>query len=274
MNAKLKTRLYEIVFEADTKAGKTFDLLLLITILLSVAIVIIESVRNINEKYETSLQIAEWTITGIFTVEYIVRIYIVDKKLKYIFSYYGIIDLLSILPSFIGIFIPGAYRLSVIRSFRLLRIFRILKLSQFVSESNNIVKALRASKHKISIFFLFIVMVVIIAGTLMYIIEGEENGFTSIPQSMYWAIVTVTTVGYGDIAPLTVAGKFIASIMMILGYAVIAVPTGIVSSEFTSLNKNKKIVTQVCSSCLKEIDDPDAKYCKFCGTSLGNEKKE
>lgn len=270
MNARIKKKIYETVFEADTKAGKLFDLLLLITILISVAVVIFESVKDINEQYKTSLKIAEWAITGIFTIEYIVRILIVDKKLKYILSYYGIIDLLSILPSFLSFFMQGAYRLSVIRSFRLLRVFRILRLSQFVSESNNIVKALKASKHKISIFFLFIVMVVIIVGTIMFLIEGEKNGFTSIPQSIYWAVVTLTTVGYGDIAPLTVAGKFIASLMMILGYAIIAVPTGIVSAEFSNIKKDKKMCNQVCSNCLNEIEDPDAKYCKYCGNSLDN----
>ncbi len=268
MNDKFKNKLYEIVFEADTPAGKSFDIILLITILLSILIVMLESVKSINMRFRESLKIAEWFITGIFTLEYLIRIYIVKKKYKYILSFYGIIDLLSILPLYLGFFIPGSQRLSVIRSFRLLRIFRVLKLSRYVSESKTLITALKASKQKISVFFFFVLMMVIILGTIMYLIESEEGGFTSIPQSIYWAIVTLTTVGYGDIAPVTVSGKFIASFVMILGYAIIAVPTGIVTSEFTNIKKDKKISTQVCQFCLKEGHDPDATFCKYCGNKI------
>ena len=270
MNNKFKNKLYEIVFEADTPAGKLFDIILLITILLSILIVMLESVKSISMRFGESLKIAEWFITGIFTLEYLVRVYIVKKKYKYIFSFYGIIDLLSILPLYLGLFIPGSQRLSVIRSFRLLRVFRILKLSRYVSESKILIAALKASKQKISVFFFFILMMVIILGTIMYLVESEEGGFTSIPQSIYWAIVTLTTVGYGDIAPVTVSGKFIASFVMILGYAIIAVPTGIVTSELTTLKKDK-LSTQVCESCLKEGHDIDAVYCKFCGNLINEE---
>ena len=271
MNAKFKIRLYEIVFEADTPAGKTFDLTLLIAILLSIIFLMLESVKSINEQYGAYLKIAEWIMTGIFTAEYFIRIYIVNKRYKYIFSFYGIIDLLSILPLYVSFFIPGTHGLAVIRSLRLLRIFRILKLSRYVSESKAIITALLASKQKISVFFFFVITIVIILGTVMYMIEDETSGFTSIPQSIYWAIVTLTTVGYGDIAPSTVTGKFIASIVMILGYAIIAVPTGIVTSEFTNLKKDKKITTQVCPNCLKEGHDENAVYCKFCGSIINEE---
>jgi len=271
MNTKFKARLYEIVFEADTRAGKIFDLTLLIAILLSIIFLMLESVKSINETYGTYLKIAEWVMTSIFTVEYFVRIYIVRRRYKYIFSFYGIIDLLSVLPLYVGFFVPGTHSLQVIRSFRLLRIFRILKLSRYVSESRAIITALAASKQKISVFFFFVITLVIILGTVMYMVENEASGFTSIPQSIYWAIVTLTTVGYGDIAPVSILGKFIASFVMILGYAVIAVPTGIVSSEFSNFKKYKKITTQVCPNCLAEGHDTNAVYCKFCGSRINDE---
>ncbi len=264
---KLKNHLYEIVFEADTKAGKLFDIVLLIAILLSILLVMLESVSEINKKYSSLLKIAEWTITIIFTLEYFLRIAIIKKPFSYIFSLYGIIDLLSVIPSYLSLFIVGTHGFIVIRALRLLRIFRILKLSRYVSEGSVIISALKASRHKISVFLYAIVMLVTIIGTIMYLVEGEENNFTSIPKSIYWAIVTLTTVGYGDIAPVTTFGRFIASFVMILGYAIIAVPTGIVSSELT-FQKTKKITTIVCPSCIKEGHDLDAEYCKFCGCSL------
>ena len=267
MNAKLKLKLYELVFEADTPSGKVFDIFLLIAVLLSIIIVMLESIESISNKYVSSLRFAEWAFTIIFTIEYFVRILIVIKKSKYIFSFYGIIDLLAILPTYIGIIIPGtSHSLVVIRSLRLLRIFRIFKLSRYVSESQTLYKALLASKQKIGVFFFFIIMVVIIIGTIMYLIEDKESGFTSIPHSIYWAIVTLTTVGYGDIAPATDLGRFIASIVMILGYTIIAVPTGIIASEIS--NQKKIVTTQVCPHCLKEGHDPDATHCKFCGEEI------
>ena len=271
MNAKLKRKLYEIVFEADTPAGKTFDIFLLIAVLLSVIIVMLESIESIGSKYTSSLRIVEWFFTIIFTIEYIVRILIVNRKSKYIFSFYGIIDLLAIMPTYIGVLVPGiSHSLVVIRSLRLLRIFRIFKLSRYIKESQTLVKALIASKHKIGIFFFSVIMAVIILGTIMYLIEDKESGFTSIPQSIYWAIVTLTTVGYGDIAPATDFGKFVASFVMILGYAIIAVPTGIITSEITKYNKDK-ITTQVCPDCLKEGHETDAEFCKFCGAEINPE---
>ena len=266
--SKFKNRLYEIVFEADTRAGKAFDIALLIAILLSILVVILESVKGIYAKYGALLYALEWIITILFTIEYILRIYIIKKPTSYIFSFYGIIDLLSVLPSYIGLLFAGMSGLIVIRALRLLRIFRILKLNRYVTESKIIVSALKASRAKISVFLYSVVMLVIIIGTIMYLIEGEKGGFTSIPQGIYWAIVTLTTVGYGDIAPITPIGKFIASFVMILGYAIIAVPTGIVTSHLTIASGNKKITTQVCPNCLHEDHDHEAVYCKICGAKL------
>ena len=266
--SKFKKRLYEIVFEADTRAGKAFDIALLIAILLSILVVILESVKNIYAEYGNLLFALEWIITILFTTEYILRIYIIKKPASYIFSFYGIIDLLSVLPSYIGLVFVGMSGLIVIRALRLLRIFRILKLNRYVSESKFIVSALKASRAKISVFLYSVIMLVIIIGTIMYLIEGEEGGFTSIPQGIYWAVVTLTTVGYGDIAPITPTGKFIASFVMILGYAIIAVPTGIVTSHLTVAAGGKKITTQVCPNCLHEDHDIEAVYCKICGTKL------
>jgi voltage-gated potassium channel len=267
MNNSLKNELYEIVFEADTSLGKAFDILLLVLILLSIVFVSLESVKSISENYGALLLYLEWCITIFFTLEYILRIYIVRHKLAYILSYYGLIDLLSVLPTYIGIFFTGAQGLVVIRALRLLRVFRILKLSRYLQDSNLIISALKASRTKISVFLYAVVLVVIIIGTIMYLVEGEESGFRSIPEGIYWAIVTLTTVGYGDIAPMTAFGRFIASFVMILGYGVIAVPTGIVTAEF-AFEKRKKIGTQVCPECLCEEHDADAVYCKKCGKKI------
>ncbi len=266
MKAKLKLKLYEIVFEADTPAGKMFDVFLLIAVVLSVIAVMLESIESLSNKYSTFLHIAEWSFTVIFTMEYILRISIVNKKSKYLFSFFGIIDFLTILPSFVGIIIPGStHSLAVIRSLRLLRVFRIFKLSRYVSESQTLIRALISSKQKIGVFFFFIIMIVILLGTIMYLVENKEGGFTSIPQSIYWAVVTLTTVGYGDIAPVTPFGKLIAGFVMILGYAIIAIPTGIITSE---IFQAKDVTTQVCPNCLKEGHDTDAEFCKFCGDEI------
>ncbi len=262
-----KQKIYDIIFEADTKTGKFFDLGLLTTILISIAIVMLESVNSLNEAYADYFHIAEWIITGIFTVEYLFRIWVVHKPLKYIFSFYGIIDLLSILPTFLSLVFVGSQSLIVIRALRLLRVFRILKISRYTMESGSLMHALNASRVKISVFLFAVLMIVIIIGTVMYLVEGEMNGFTSIPRSIYWAIVTITTVGYGDIAPHTPLGQFIASLAMILGYAIIAVPTGIMSAEFSRQSK-RKVSTQVCPECLKEGHDPDAVFCKSCGGKI------
>jgi voltage-gated potassium channel len=266
-NNSLKDELYEIVFEADTNLGKAFDIVLLVLILLSILFVSLESVRSIAEKYGKLLLYLEWCITIFFSLEYILRIYIVRHKFAYILSYYGLIDLLSILPTYIGIFFSGAQGLVVIRALRLLRIFRILKLSRYMQDSMMIITALRASRTKISVFLYAVVLIVIIIGTIMYLVEGEENGFGSIPEGIYWAIVTLTTVGYGDIAPATTLGRFIASFVMVLGYGIIAVPTGIVTAEF-AMHKRKKVTTQVCPECLCEGHDDDAEFCKKCGSKI------
>lgn len=263
----LRQRWYEIIFEADTKEGRLYNVVLLVCILASVAIIVLESVPDIREEYGTILRALEWMFTIIFSIEYIARIWTVEKKNKYVFSFFGIIDLLSVLPSYLALFISGTQSLMVIRSLRLLRIFRIFKLSRYVGEGQNLARAMKSSQHKITVFLVFILTSVIIAGTIMYMVEGPEHGFTSIPKSIYWAIVTMTTVGYGDIAPQTAFGQTIASVIMIMGYGIIAVPTGIVSAEMISL-KRTEITTQVCPHCLKEGHDADAIYCKYCSGKL------
>lgn len=263
-----RLKLYEIIFEADTRAGKTFDIILLSCIVTSVVIIILESVQVIQLRYGRELRLLEWIFTAIFTLEYVARVWTVPSKRKYIFSFFGIIDLLSILPTYLAILFTGAQSMMVIRIFRLLRIFRIFKLSRYVGEGQNLARALKASQHKIIVFLLTVWTSVIFFGTLMYLIEGPSNGFTSIPQSIYWAIVTMTTVGYGDIAPQTVPGQTLASLIMILGYGIIAVPTGIVSAEMVQIKSREKFTTQVCPHCLKEGHDRDATYCKYCGGSL------
>jgi voltage-gated potassium channel len=263
-----KIRLYEIIFEADTPAGKLFDISLLILIILSSLVVMLETVPEIPDLYTHYFYCLEIIFTGIFTLEYILRILAVDRKRKYIFSFLGIIDLLSILPTYLALLISGIQVFLVIRIIRLFRIFRILKLGQFIGAGNTLRSALLASRHKISVFLLTVFMIVVLSGTIMYLIEGHEHGFTSIPKSIYWAIVTLTTVGYGDIAPQTLSGQTIASLIMILGYGIIAVPTGIVSSEMIQIKSKEKLSTQVCPNCMRDGHDSDAIYCKFCSSKL------
>ena len=264
-----RERMHEIIFEADTKAGKRFDIILLILILLSVAVVFEDSIRGNSPELKKMLYYAEWFFTIIFSIEYFLRIYTINKPKTYIFSFYGIIDLLSILPTFIGLFLAGTHYLAIIRMLRLLRVFRVLKLVQFIGASNNLLLSIKSSRHKIGVFFLFVSITVTIMGSIMYIVEGAESGFTSIPRSIYWAIVTLTTVGYSDIAPVTIAGQAIASLVMLLGYAVIAVPTGIITSDMVSQNKKNVITnTQSCSNCNFNTHDDDAIFCKKCGTEL------
>ena len=273
-NHKLKLKLYEIIFEADTPAGKLFDIVLLWVIVASIGLVMLESVHSVNDYYGDYLKIAEWIVTIIFSVEYVFRIYVLRKPLSYIFSFYGVVDLLSVLPTYLSLFLTGGSGLLVIRVLRLLRVFRILKLSRYTKEAGFILQALKESRHKLSVFLAAILTVVVILGTLMYMIEGEQNGFTSIPESIYWAIVTLTTVGYGDIAPHTDLGKFISSFVMILGYSIIAVPTGIVTVAFNKKESLADISTQVCPECLFEGHDTDAVYCKKCGAELNPKTKD
>ncbi len=270
-----RTWLYEVIFEADTKAGKTFDIILLWSILLSVTAVILESVASIRETYGAYLYAIEWFFTILFTIEYITRVVCVRRPAVYIRSFFGIVDLLSILPTYISLFVGGSQALIVIRALRLLRVFRIFKLARYVGEASVLMDALRASRVKITVFLVAVLSITLIVGSLMYLIEGSQpgTGFTSIPASIYWTIVTMTTVGYGDIAPQTILGKFLASAVMIIGYGIIAVPTGIVTAELATAGQKRKITTQVCSNCQKEGHDPDATHCKYCGESLQIERK-
>lgn len=262
-----RTRIHEIIFEAETPMGKAFDVALLLLILLSLALVTLESVSSVRLVFGPELRVAEWVITILFTVEYVLRLLSVRRPLRYARSFYGLVDLLSILPTYLSLLVAGTHTLLVIRALRLLRIFRILKLAQYLSEARLLWAALKASQRKITVFLGTVATAVMIIGAVMYLIEGEENGFTSIPQSIYWAIVTLTTVGYGDIAPQTILGKFFASFVMILGYGIIAVPTGIVTVELSqSLSSSTR--TDACPDCAAEGHAWDAVHCKFCGAKL------
>jgi len=264
-----RLKLHEIIFEADTKSGKFFDIVLLILILISVFTVVLESMVDIHSITGNKLRQLEWILTILFTIEYLFRLMAVAKPMQYVTSFYGIVDLLAILPTYLSLFITGSQSLLVIRALRLLRIFRILKLVQYVNEAKVLYNALWSSIRKIIIFIGAVLTLVLIIGAVMYLVEGEQKGFSSIPQSMYWAIVTMTTVGYGDVVPLTPLGKILASMVMITGYGIIAVPTGIVTVELS--NAYKKVSTQSCPDCSAEGHDPDAKHCKFCGALLLND---
>ncbi|MDZ7764601.1 MAG: ion transporter [Melioribacteraceae bacterium] len=266
MNKTSRERLHEIIFEADTKFGKLFDLGLITSILLSVAAVVLDSIEEINNVYGRELYLIEWFFTIMFTFEYLLRIYSLRRPLEFMVSFYGIIDLTAVLPTYLSLFVPGTQYLLVIRILRVLRVFRILKIVRYISEASMLKQALKASKRKIVIFLFFVLASVVILGSMMYLIEGRENGFTSIPVSIYWSIVTLTTVGYGDISPQTPLGQILASVIMILGYGIIAVPTGIVTSEMTNIRRGTN--TQSCPSCGKEGHDDDADHCKYCGAEL------
>lgn len=272
-----RTKLHDIIYEADTPAGKLFDVILLITIIASVLLVMLESVKVIDNKYHDFLNISEWVITILFSVEYIARIITVKKPSKYIFSFYGIIDFLSTIPKYISLVFGGVHALAALRALRLLRVFRILKLARYLGASNNLVNALKASRVKVSVFLFTVIILAVILGTVMYLVEGEKNGFTNIPKSVYWCIVTLTTVGFGDIAPQTPLGQFIAALVMILGYGIIAVPTGIVSAEYANQSNNKlqneedlevNLNSKSCKNCLAEHHKDKADYCYNCGEKL------
>jgi len=263
-----KEHIHEVIFEAETPAGKRFDIALLVLIVISIALVMLESVRAINQLYGEWIYILEWVVTIFFTIEYLLRIYAVRSSWKYITSFFGVIDLLSIIPTYIGLFVAGSHYLLVVRGLRLLRVFRVLKLSRFLGESAILITALKASRYKITVFLGTVLSLATIIGAIMYLIEGEENGFTSIPMSIYWAIVTLTTVGFGDIAPKTDLGKFLATIVMIMGYGVIAVPTGIVSVELSQAQEESMASTRSCHDCGQEGHTADAIYCKYCGEKL------
>ena len=267
-----KEKVHEVIYEADTPAGKLFDVILLLVILLSILLVMLESIESIGTKYAYILDVAEWVITILFSIEYLARIISVKKPKTYVFSFYGIIDLLSTIPKYISLFVLGTHSLVAIRALRLLRVFRILKLTRFIGESANFGKALKRSRAKIAVFISFVIVLCIILGTVMYLVESnEESGFTSIPRSVYWAIVTLTTVGYGDIAPITALGQFIASLIMILGYGIIAIPTGIVTSEMSK--SEKELIpknTQNCANCSEDYHQDNAEFCHKCGHKINH----
>jgi voltage-gated potassium channel len=269
VNERLKHKLYIIIFEANTWWGKAFDVGLLVAIVASVGVVMLESVDEYAQRYSSIFWATEWFLTIFFTIEYIVRIIISPAKRKYVFSFFGIIDLLSILPAYLSLVFTGMHSLMILRSFRLLRVFRVFKLARFIGEASHLSQALRASRHKIIVFVVTVGIIVVIMGTVMYLIEGSANGFTSIPRSIYWAIVTLTTVGYGDIAPQTVLGQTLASMLMIMGYGIIAVPTGIVTAEMSKIKETVKFTgKRRCPGCQKKIKAVDAVYCKYCGSEL------
>ncbi|PQJ17267.1 MULTISPECIES: ion transporter [Nonlabens] len=268
-----RQKVHEIIYEADTPAGKIFDVVLLILILMSVILVALESVPGIGEEYANQFIIAEWIITIFFTIEYILRIISINKPSKYIFSFYGVIDLLSTIPLYLTLFITGLNALIAVRALRLLRVFRILKVTRYIGEADKLSKSIRASGPKIAVFLFAVLVVSIIMGTLMYLVEGADSGFDSIPKSIYWCIVTLTTVGFGDIAPVTPLGQFIATVIMIMGYGIIAVPTGIVSAEYSKEVKKdnpnyRHVNTQVCQNCLAKKHQDGAQFCHKCGYEL------
>ena len=266
-NNNLKNKLYEIIFEADTPAGKYFDVTLIIVIILSIIVVMLESVSSLRAQYGREFYIAEWFFTILFTIEYIIRLYCVPRPVKYAKSFFGIVDLLSFLPTYIDLLIPGTHLFLVVRVLRLLRIFRVLKLVQYIGEAEVLFQAIKSSRRKIFIFMFTVLTLVIILGSIMYVVEGEQNGFSSIPTSIYWAIVTITTVGYGDIIPTTPIGQLIATFIMFLGFSIIAVPTGIITVEMNELFKNKT-TTKICEKCFEGGHDNDAKHCKYCGEKI------
>ncbi len=265
---KVQNKLHEIIDGVHTPAGRLFDLILLLVIIVSIVVVMLESVASIKLKYGPELDIIEWVITIIFTLEYISRVYSDDKPIKYIFSFYGIIDLLATLPAYIDLLFPGLHFLVSLRAVRLLRIFRILQLAHFVGAGNSLMDALKKSRTKIAVFLFAVVVICIILGTVMYIIEGPENGFTSIPLSVYWTIVTLTTVGFGDITPQTPLGQLLSVVIMILGYGIIAVPTGLVTAQFMSKENTAPSDLSSCPNCAAKHHHENAGFCYQCGTKL------
>jgi len=262
-----RARTYHVIFETESFWGRTFDVVLILAIVASVAVVMLESVRGIRTEHGELLRVLEWGFTVLFTVEYVLRLWSVTSPRSYALSFFGLIDLFAVLPTYLSLLVPGGQVLAVVRVLRVMRVFRVLKLTQFVGEASVLGAALRASRYKISVFLVGVVTAVIVVGSLMYIIEGAPAGFTSIPIGVYWAVVTMTTVGYGDIAPITPVGQTLAAFVMILGYGIIAVPTGIVTSELAAQGRGGRLRT--CKACKYEEEDPKALFCRRCGVSLG-----
>lgn len=275
MVGRFRAEWRRIIFQSSRWDEKAFDVLLIVAISLSVLVVMLESIPTLGSELRGALYVAEWVITILFTLEYFLRLYVSLKPLRYARSFFGVVDLLAILPTYLDLLLPGAHYLALLRVLRVLRIFRVLKLVKYIGESNVLMHALRASARKIAVFIFAVVVLVLILGSMMYLIEGAEHGFTSIPKSVYWAIVTLTTVGYGDISPQTPLGQFFASIIMITGYGIIAVPTAIVTAEMTRPTIDKEGVAKdpTCSACGWEDHDHDATYCKVCGDRLPKELK-
>jgi len=264
-----RARLHEIIFEAETPAGKAFDVALLVSILLSVLVVVLESVASVRAQWGGLLRACEWGFTLLFSVEYGLRLLAVEQPWRYARSFFGIVDLLAIVPTYLSVLIPGTHSLLVIRMLRLLRVFRIFKLGRYVGEAETLLMALRASRPKIFVFLWAVLAIVVIAGSVMYLVEGEQHGFSSIPVSIYWAVVTLTTVGYGDIAPETVVGRFLAVVLMITGYGIIAIPTGIVSVELADAHRRAmRVSTRACPGCGADGHTPEAGFCNQCGAAL------
>lgn len=261
-----RARIHEVIFEAETPTGRSFDLLLMWTILLSVTAVMLETIESVRASHGVPLRRAEWAFTILFSVEYVVRLACVRRPLAYATSFFGVVDLLAVVPTYLSVLVPGTQSLLVIRALRLLRLFRILKLARYVTESNELLLALKGSRRKIVVFLGWILGLVTILGSLMYVIEGPASGFTSAPRGVYWAIVTMTTVGYGDITPQTTLGQVVSAFVMILGYCIIAVPTGIVSAEL--VRPVGRVSTEACPACSREGHEPDARHCKHCGAAL------
>jgi voltage-gated potassium channel len=261
-------RLHEVIYESNTRAGKAFDVGLLIAIFTSIIVVMLDSVESIHKDHGVLFYRLEWGYSILFTIEYILRLISIKQPSKYIFSPLGIIDLIALIPSYLSIFFIGAQSLLVFRALRLLRVFRIFKLGQFLTEIKFLTVALKGSLRKISIFLLTVLTLTIILGSIMYLVERRENGFSNIPESIYWAIVTITTVGYGDISPVTPMGKFVASVVMLIGYAIIAVPTGILTHDLAVAAREKNELPESCPNCGREGHDSDAAFCKFCGSAL------
>lgn len=270
MPSDWKHRLHKIIFETDTRAGKLFDIVLLWMIMASVIVVILESIPELNRKYAHVFFSIEYFFTALFTIEFLLRIIVSPRPVRYIFSYWGAIDFMAVMPFYLTMLAAGSHYFIVLRLFRLLRVFRILRLFRFIRESQTIFNALRASIFKISVFLAFVLTIVVLLGTLMYVVEGPEHGFTSIPQSIYWTIVTITTVGYGDITPQTMAGKWIASVIMLCGYAIIAVPTGIVTVE---MNRQAPTTAPPCNRC-GHINPPNSHYCNVCANDLRAQERQ
>lgn len=266
----LRHSLYQIIYQSNTPAGRGFDIALIVCILASVGVIVLDSVAEFNQRYGAQLALAEWSFTILFTLEYFVRILCIHKPSKYIFSFYGLIDLLAIVPFYLGLFVSGSHYLQVIRILRVLRVFRILKLVQFINQSNLLINALRASRLKIFIFLFAITTLLVVFGSTMYLIEGPGNGFANIPVSIYWAVVTLTTVGFGDITPKTDLGRALSAVVMIIGYAIIAVPTGIFTAELSKemRRQDTRLDNRTCPRCRKTGHEPEANYCRICGTEL------